>query len=129
MLTLLNILKSTLEKDKRLISDDGELLKNKIIELALKFDKDLIHSLMKENDLKEHFFAEVDKLIVFDQLKFMKFVDNKEFLPDSYTTFKNKVGLTVEDSYLSQNKEIVLSWPYKDCILEGGMEKEDEERD
>src|SRR3989338_3770378 len=129
MLKLLNKLKSTLEKDKRLVSDDGELLKNKIIELALKFDKDLIHSLMKENDLKEHFFAEVDKLIVFDQLKFMKFVDNKEFLPDSYTTFKNKVGLTVEDSYLSQNKEIVLSWPYKDCILEGGMEKEDEERD
>ena len=129
MLKLLNKLKSTLEKDKRLVSDDGDLLKNKIIELALKFDKDLIHSLMKENDLKEHFFAEVDKLIVFDQLKFMKFVDNKEFLPDSYTTFKNKVGLTVEDSYLSQNKEVVLSWPYKDCILEGGMEKEDEERD
>lgn len=129
MLTLLNKLKFTLQKDKRLVSDDGELLKNKIIELALKFDKDLIHSLMKEKDLKEHFFTEVDKIIVFDQLKFMKFVDNKEFLPDSYTTFKNKVGLTVEDSYLSQNKEVVLSWPYKDCILEGGMEKEDEKRD
>ena len=129
MLTLLNKLKFTLQKDKRLVSDDGELLKNKTIEFALKFDKNLIHSLMKEKDLKEHFFTEVDKIIVFDQLKFMKFVDNKEFLPDSYTTFKNKVGLTVEDSYLSQNKEVVLSWPYKDCILEGGMEKEDEKRD
>lgn len=129
MLTLLNKLKSTLQKDKCLISDDGELLKNKIIELALKFDKDLIHSLMKEKDLKEHFFTEIDKIIVFDQLKFMKFVDNKEFLPDSYTTFKNKVGLTIEDNYLSQNKEVVLSWPYKDCILEGGMEKEDEKRE
>ena len=38
---LINKLKFTLEKDKRLISDDGELLKNKITELALKFDKDL----------------------------------------------------------------------------------------
>lgn len=128
MLTLLNKLKSTLQKDKRLVSDDGELLKNKIIELALKFDKEIIHSLMKEKSLKEHFFTEIDKIIVFDQLKFMKFVDNKEFLPDSYTTFKNKVGLTVEDGYLSQNKEVVLSWPYKDCVLEGGMEKEDEKR-
>lgn len=129
MLTVLNKLKITLQKDKRLISDGGELLKNKIIELALKFDKELIHLLMKEEDLKKHFFTDVDKIIVFDQLKFMKFVDNKEFLPDSYTTFKNKVGLTVEGNYLSQNKEVVLSWPYKDCILEGGMEKEDEKRD
>jgi adenine-specific DNA-methyltransferase len=129
MLNLLNKLKSTLQKDKRLVSKEGELLKNKIIELALKLDKNLINILLKEKDLKEHFFTEVDKIIVFDQLKFMKFIDNKEFLPDSYTTFKNKVGLTVEDSYLSQNKEVVLSWPYKDCVLEGGMEKEDEKRD
>ncbi|MEK7250923.1 MAG: site-specific DNA-methyltransferase [Bacteroidota bacterium] len=31
--------------------------------------------------------------MVFDKEKFMKFVDNKEFLPDSYTAFKNKIGL------------------------------------
>lgn len=129
MLYLLNKLKSILQRDKRLVSEDGELLKNKIIELALKFDKELINLLMREKELKEHFFTEVDKIIVFDQLKFMKFVDNKEFLPDSYTTFKNKVGLTVEENYLSQNKEVVLSWSYKDCVLEGGMEKEDEKRD
>jgi adenine-specific DNA-methyltransferase len=111
------------------VSDDGELLKSKIIELALKLDKDLIDSLLKEKELKEHFFVEIGKIIVFDQNKFIKFVDNKEFLPDSYTTFKNKVGLTVKDRYLEENKEVVLSWPYKDCILEGEMEKEDEKRD
>lgn len=128
MLSLLSKLKDTLKLDKRLISDKNELLKNKVIELALKLDKELINLLLKEKVLREHFFTEVDKTLVFDLNKFMKFVDNKEFLPDSYTTFKNKVGLTVEDSYLSQNKEVVLSWPYKDCILEGGMEKEDEKR-
>ena len=123
MLTLLNKLKSTLQKDKRLVSDDGELLKNKIIELALKFDKEIIHSLMKEKSLKEHFFTEIDKIIVFDQLKFMKFVDNKEFLPDSYTTFKNKVGLTVEDGYLSQNKEVVLSYFIRIVCLKAEWKK------
>lgn len=61
MLTLLNKLKSTLQKDKRLVSDDGELLKNKIIELALKFDKEIIHSLMKEKSLKEHFLQKLIK--------------------------------------------------------------------
>ena len=29
----------------------------------------------------------------------------------------------------SENKEVVLVWPYKDCVLEGGMTKEDQKRD
>lgn len=126
---LLAKVKNTLQKDKRLVSDDGELLKSKIIELALKLDTDLIRLLLKESALKEHFFTEVDETLVFDQNNFMKFVDNEDFLPDSYTIFKNRIGLTVKDSYLEENKEVVLSWPYKDCILEGGMDKESEGRD
>jgi len=126
---LLAKVRETLQKDKRITSEDGELLKSKIIELAFKLDKDLISMLLKEEELKKHFFTEVDSVTVFDQSKFIKFVDNKEFLPDSYTIFKNKVGLTVKDRYLEENKEVVLSWPYKDCILEGEMEKENEKRD
>lgn len=53
----------------------------------------------------------------------MKFVDNKEFLPDSYTTFKNKVGLTVEDGYLSQNKEVVLSYFIRIVCLKAEWKK------
>lgn len=128
MQNLLEVLKKELSKDERLLSENEELLKNKIIELSLKLDKDLITILLKNKELKDHFFVEVEKNFVFDQNKFIKFVDNKEFLPDSYTSFKNKVGLTSEDKYLSQNKEVVLSWPYKDCILEGGMTKEDQKR-
>lgn len=128
MQNLLEVLKKELSKDERLLSENEELLKNKIIELSLKLDKDLITLLLKNKELKNHFFVEVEKNFVFDQNKFIKFVDNKEFLPDSYTSFKNKIGLTSEDKYLSQNKEVVLSWPYKDCILEGGMTKEDQKR-
>jgi len=124
---LLNELKSVLKKDERLISDD-ELLKNKIVELALKLDEDLIKLLKSNKKIKEHFFKKVDDVLVFDKEKFMKFVDNKEFLPDSYTAFKNKIGLTSDKEYLAKNKEVVLSWPYKDCVLEGGQEKEDEKR-
>jgi len=126
-MTLLEELKSLLKKDDRLISDD-KLLKNKIVELALKLDKDLIKLLLSNKKIKEHFFEEVDKTLIFDKEKFMKFVDNKEFLPDSYTAFKNKIGLTADKKYLAKSKEVVLSWPYKDCILEGGQEKEDEKR-
>lgn len=126
-MTLLQELRSLLQKDKRLVSDD-ELLKNRIVELALKLDKDLIKLLLSNKKVKEHFFKEVDKTLIFDKEKFMKFVDNKEFLPDSYTAFKNKIGLTAEKRYIAKSKEVVLSWPYKDCILEGGQEKEDKKR-
>ena len=55
---------------------------------------------------------------------------NKEFLPDSYTAFKNKIGLTNEQGdYLTNSQEVVLAWPYKDCVLEGGQTKEDQKRD
>jgi len=124
---LLEELMSVFKKDKRLVSD-YKLLKNRIIELALKLDKDLIKILLTNKKIKEHFFTEVDKILIFEREKFMKFIDNKEFLPDSYTAFKNKIGLIANKNYIAQSKEVVLSWPYKDCILEGGQEKTDEKR-
>lgn len=64
--------------------------------------------------------------MVFDKVKFQKFVMNKRFFPYSYTSFKNKVGLTDENGdFLSESREVVLSWPYIDCVLEGGQTKED----
>lgn len=128
MENLLHNLKSLLQKDERLVSE-GELLKNKIIELALKLDKELIKLLLSDKKMKEVFFVDVDGTLIFDNNKFIRFVSNKQFLPDSYTAFKNKIGLTLGDDYLSEKKEVVLSWPYKDCILEGGMTKEDQKRD
>jgi len=128
MENLLHNLKTLFQNDEQLISE-GELLKNKIIELALKLDKDLIKLLLSDKKMKEVFFADIDGTLVFDKDKFVRFVSNKQFLPDSYTAFKNKIGLTVDDEYISEKKEVVLSWPYKDCILEGEMTKEDQKRD
>jgi len=122
-------LKTVLAKDERLVSEQGELLKNKIIELAIKLDKDLLQLLLSGKQMKEVFFTEVGRATVFNKDKFIKFVSNKQFLPDSYTAFKNKIGLTEDDEFLSEKKEVVLSWPYKDTVLEGGMTKEDQKRD
>jgi adenine-specific DNA-methyltransferase len=118
-----------LKKDERLVSQDGVLLKNQTQELARKNDPELIKLLLSEKAIKQHFFFEVEKTLIFDKEKFIRFVSNKQFLPDSYTAFKNKIGLTAGDEYVSENKEIVLTWPYKDCVLEGGMTKEDQKRD
>lgn len=128
MQNLLNDLKTVLEKDDRLMAE-GLLLKNKIIELALAMDVKMIRLLLTNEGIKKHFFADVDGVLVFDKTKFQQFVSNKTFLPDSYTSFKNKIGLTADGQYLTDSKEVVLSWPYKDCILEGGQTKEDSNRE
>lgn len=122
-------LEKLLRMDSTYCTEDGTLLKNTIVEAALALRPDLIAKLLTHDGLKRNFFTEISGVMVFDKIKFQKFVMNKRFLPDSYTSFKNKVGLTNEDGdFLSESREIVLSWPYKDCILEGGQTKEDAKR-
>lgn len=110
----------------------GYLNKNKIIELALKVEPQLIILLIKNPIFKKHFFQEVENVLVFDKIKFQRFVNNKSFLPDSYTAFKNKIGLTINDdttdNFISSSNDVVLAWPHKDCVLEGGQTKEDQKR-
>ncbi len=128
-ITLREELKEILKNNSRFVDDEGNLLKNKVVELALKLDKSLIKSLLQNNRIKEHFFKDIDGVLIFDNDKFIKFIDNKEFLPDAYTTFKNKIGLANENGkYLAKSKEIVLVWAYKDCVLEGGQQKPDKKR-
>ena len=119
-----------LRMDSSFCTEDGQLLKNKVVEAALALDPKLLHYLLGDEKRKSQFFKEVDGLLVFDKVKFQRFVLNKSFLPDSYTSFKNKIGLTNENGeFLSESREVVLSWPYKDCMLEGGQTKEDAKRD
>lgn len=127
MQNILDELTECLKEDERLVVD-GRLAKNKIVELALALDESLIKLLLKNEVIKKHFFREVDGILVFDKVDFQKFVSNKQFLPDSYTAFKNKIGLTANGEYLTESKEVVLAWPYKDCVLEGGQTKEDQKR-
>jgi adenine-specific DNA-methyltransferase len=123
-------LEQLLRNESQFCTEDGHLLKNAIVEAALAMRPELLHLLLSHERLRNNFFVEVDGVTVFDKVKFQKFVMNKRFLPDSYTCFKNKIGLTDADgsNFLSESREIVLSWPFKDCMLEGGQTKEDAKR-
>lgn len=128
MQNLRNDLTELLGAEQAFISD-GAILKNAVIEAALNMDARLLTLLMQSDTIKGHFFTEVAGVLVFDKVKFRDFVSNKAFLPDSYTAFKNRIGLTDgRGDYLSQTRDVVLAWPYKDCVLEGGMTKEDRGR-
>lgn len=126
-MTILNQLLDVLSTDERLVIN-GKLAKNKIVELALNLDLTLLKILLTNCELKKHFFTEVEGMLIFDKVAFQRFVNNKSFLPDSFTQFKNKIGLSTENHYLAESNDVVLSWPYKDCILEGGQTKEEQKR-
>ena len=110
---------------------EGVLNKNKLSELARKYDTKLLNVLMREEKIKNYFFSELEEgILVFKKDVFLQFLNNKEFLPDSFTAYKTKIGLGNKDgSLLSENHEVVLNFPYKDCILEGGQTKENAKRD
>lgn len=129
-LHLYHILENVLRMEEQFCTTDGQLIKNSIVETALSLQPKLIKLLLDNEELSANFFSDVEGVKVFDKVKFQRFVMNKSFLADSYTAYKNKIGLTDEDGrFLSESCEVVLSWPYKDCMLEGGQTKEDVKRD
>ena len=106
----------------------GNILRNEVVNSALKIDKELISLLIKDKEIREKFFTEISGYWVFEINKFVDYVQDKEFLDDTYTKFKNKIGLTIDNKFIGERGEVALSFPFKDCILEGGMTKEDEKR-
>ncbi|KUP28139.1 DNA methyltransferase [Kocuria rhizophila] len=130
MVTFLQELEAVLNNDERFVSQDGQLLKPRIQDAITRLDSDLLRALLASTSLRSYFFKDVDGITVFDQEKFMWVVNSKEFLPDSYTSYRNKIGLSANDhDLLTSSNEVSLVWPYKDCVLEGGQDKEDEKRD
>ena len=129
-LHLYHVLEGALRMEDQFCAADGQLIKNSIVEAALSLQPNLIRLLLANEELAACFFTDVEGVKVFDKVKFQRFVMNKSFLADSYTSYKNKIGLTDEDGrFVSESREVVLSWPYKDCMLEGGQTKEDAKRD
>ena len=115
--------------DSRYCTDDGTLLKSRIVEDALSVNPLLVKHLLGNGSARKVFFTDVGGIMVFDKVKFQRFVTDTQFLAGSYTMFKNKIGLTGESGrFISDSREVVLSWPYKDCVLEGGQTKEEAKR-
>lgn len=125
----LDTLYDILRKDPELVNKEGELLKNAVYEKAMKMDAGLLRLLYSEKFTREMFFTDVDGIAVFDKVKFGWLLDSKDFLPDSYTMFRNQIMLTDGNrNSIRGNNEVVLSFPYKDCLLEMDSTKETESR-
>ena len=121
-------LENQLRKEPNFVSDEGKLKKWVIADHARNKPKSLLELLLADDILRSSFFEEVSGVTVFLLEKFLSFIEQKNFLNDSYTSYKNKIGLRINGRYVNQINDVEMVWPYKDCILEGGQSKEDVKR-
>ncbi|HFA2421015.1 TPA: site-specific DNA-methyltransferase, partial [Neisseria gonorrhoeae] len=102
------------------------LAKNILLDLVEKTDPSIIGLLLNNDELKRHFFVEVNGVLVFKLQDFRFFLD-KHSINNSYTKYANRIGLTDGNRFLKDNSDIVLDFPFKDCVLNGGQSTEEGE--
>lgn len=116
------------KKNARLWDEKTKELNETLLkDLIDKLDEKLIELLLSDKKAKEKFFIKVKDVFVLKQNDLKFFIDENK-LDNSYTQYQNKIGLRVGNKLLSERNEVVLDWPFKDCVLEGGMTKEDQKR-
>ena len=118
-----------LESNSDFVDEAGVLLRANVRERAWKLDPDLIKLLLKDKEVEAKFFKEIEGRWIFDNNTFVDYITDKNFFADSYTKFRNKIGLNIDGKFLSERGEVALVWPYKDCVLEGGQTREKEKNE
>ncbi|MBQ7689667.1 MAG: site-specific DNA-methyltransferase [Muribaculaceae bacterium] len=119
---------ASLKTENNFVADNGDIKKWVVAEQARAYSPELIELLLANEQLKNAFFVDVKGTVVFLLDKFLQFIEQKNYINDSYTRFTQKVGLQVGGKFLSQRNEVELVFPYKDCVLEGGQTKDDQKR-
>lgn len=110
------------------VGDTGELLRDKIKILAWEFDHDLINLLLSDPEVESKFFEEIKGRWIFNNKIFVDYIFDKNFFSNSYTQFRSKIGLNIDNRFIRERGEVALVWPYKDCVLEGGQTRDEEKR-
>jgi len=124
-----NALKSKVEKLLSEIPDfvdeNRNLKINVIKDCADNGNVKLLEPLLKNAQTKKAFFMPVLDSFVFNTAKFKEFLEYSSAC-NSYSKYLGqKIGLYMGDSSLLDRNEVVLNFPFKDCVLEGGQRKED----
>ena len=124
-----NALKSEVEKILSEVPDfvdENKALKINIIkDYAECGDVKLLEPLLKNQRTKRAFFKPVLDSFVFNSLHFKEFLEYSSAC-NSYSKYLGqKIGLYMGDSSLLDRNEVVLNFPFKDCVLEGEQRKED----
>ena len=101
-----------------------ELQRSMVSEAISQKQPSLIKALVANEKLRSVYGADIDGVLIFDFDKLVRILKYKEYWDNSFTKYRNKVGLTSEGKYLHYSSDVVLDFSFKDCVLEGGMTKE-----
>ncbi|MEY0936733.1 DNA methyltransferase [Providencia rettgeri] len=106
-----------------------ELHRSMVIDAINHKQPDVIKALVANEKIKSVYSIDIDGVCIFDFDNLCKLLKYKEYWANSFTKYRNKVGLTSEGKYLDYSSDVVLDFPFKDCVLEGGMTKEEQGKD
>ena len=112
------------EEERQDGSKTNELNQTLLIDLAEGYDEKVLSLLFADETLKEKFFVKVGENYVFKSNDFQFFLEENK-VDNSYTKYKNRIGLSDGKRFLKDSKDVVLNFPFKDGILEGGQSSEE----
>lgn len=114
-----------LRTKNKCLTDSGEVDMNVLKRAVGEQEEWLISSLLENEICRKRFFIRCGAVYVFKQRDFVFFLE-QDMLDHSYTKFENKIGLaTGRGKLLKDYGEVVLYFPFKDCVLEGGQSTEE----
>ena len=123
-----NALKSKVEEllssVPEFVDSEKHLKVNVIKDYAERGDVKLIELLLKNKQTKKNFFTPILDSFVFNTAQFKDFLEYNSGC-NSYSKYLGQIGLYSGDISLIDRDEVVLNFPFKDCVLEGGQRKED----
>ncbi|WQY12563.1 site-specific DNA-methyltransferase [Helicobacter pylori] len=95
--------------------------KERLVTLILQHDEKLLTFMLEHenaNDYKKHFFKTIANTLVFNEKALLECLETKE-LENSFTRFKNKIGLFSQEGFIKSSGSVVLHFPFKDNVLLG----------
>ncbi|WP_100995905.1 site-specific DNA-methyltransferase [Helicobacter pylori] len=95
--------------------------KERLVTLILTADEKLLTFMLEHenaNDYKNAFFKMIANSLVFNEKALLECLETKE-LENSFTRFKNKIGLYSQGRPIKSSELVVLNFPFKDNVLLG----------
>ena len=125
-LALIQHTENLIKTKEKYTDKNKQLFIPKILEDIEQIDLELVQLLVSDTTTKKHFFTTTDDFCILNQNKLIEFFTMNEYFNHSFTAYKNKIGLIKKNSFVKKFDDVVLAFPYKDCLLEGGQTKDDD---
>lgn len=106
---------------------DNELNRSKVAEDLRNYDESLLSKLFESTFINQHYFKNISGEKLFQIEKLEEAILYNDYWDTSYTKYENDIGLRSNNVSFKENQDVLLSYPFKDCILTASMTKSDKE--